>query len=100
VTSLQEPKFENRNSKIAASFAFRVSSFDPYWLVTRHLSLVTAFSAFLRRHREERAKLLLNFPALTLGASDSLLIVFCHGQDQGEGFLALFARVFVIGHSQ
>jgi hypothetical protein len=43
---------------------------------------------------------LLNFPALAFGASNSFLIVFCHGQGQGEIFLAPFARVFIAGHKQ
>jgi hypothetical protein len=56
--------------------------------------------AFLRRDRKERAKLLLNFLALAFGASDSLLIVLGHGQDQGEALFARFARVFIAGHKQ
>jgi hypothetical protein len=56
--------------------------------------------AFLRGYREERAKLLLNFLALAFGASDPLLIVLGHGQDQSEALFARLARVFIAGHKQ
>jgi hypothetical protein len=91
VTSDKRVRTEIRKSKLENRGEFRFSSFGCS-------SLVTALSAFLGSDRKERAKLLLNFPALAFGASDPLLIVFGHGQDEGESFLARFACIFVTGH--
>jgi hypothetical protein len=74
VTSDEQAKVENRGE-------FRISIFEFRLLLACHSSLVTRhfFSALLGRDREERAKLLLNFPAFAFGAGDSLLVVLSHG---------------------
>jgi guanylate kinase len=49
VTNKPGPKFENRNSKIAASFEFRISVFVFRLLVTRHMSLATISNVAMDR---------------------------------------------------
>ena len=72
------------------------------WRLDRQIKLPHGvagfFSAFLRRHSEERGGLLVHVVTAAFRALDPIFFVFCKGEDDFKWLLTIFAVEFVARH--